>query len=49
MANRPGPDDEMQRLAPRWGQSNLHRLMPDGDRRVRAVIDLWGLKWSEVQ
>ena len=32
----------------RWGQSDLYRLVPDGDRRVRAVIDLWGLKWPEA-
>ena len=28
----------------RWGQSDLHSLVPDGDRRVRAVIEQWGLK-----
>ena len=33
----------------RWGQTDLHSLVPDGDRRVRAVIDLWGLKWPEAQ
>ena len=33
----------------RWGQSDLHSLVPDGDRRVRAVIDRWGLKWPEAQ
>ena len=33
----------------RWGQSDLHTLVPDGDRRVRAVIDLWGIKWPEAQ
>ena len=33
----------------RWGQSDLHNLVPDGDRRVRAVIDQWGLKWPEAQ
>jgi hypothetical protein len=33
----------------RWGQSNLHSLVPDGDRRVRAVIEQWGLKWPEAQ
>lgn len=31
----------------RWGQSDLHSLVPDGDRRVRAVIEKWGLKWPE--
>ncbi len=29
----------------RWGQADLHSLVPDGDRRVRAVIEQWGLKW----
>ena len=33
----------------RWGQSDLHSLVPDGDRRVRAVIEKWGLKWPEAQ
>ena len=33
----------------RWGQADLFRLVPDGDRRVRAVIDQWGLKWPEAQ
>jgi len=28
----------------RWGMSDLYRLVPDGDARVRAVIDLWGLR-----
>lgn len=31
----------------RWGQADLYRLVPDGDRRVKAVIDKWGLKWPE--
>jgi hypothetical protein len=35
--------------AMRWGQSDLHSLLPDGDRRVRAVIEQWGLKWPEAQ
>lgn len=30
----------------RWGVSDLHRLVPDGDARVRAVIGLWGLRKS---
>lgn len=33
----------------RWGQSDLHSLVPDGDRRVRAVIEQWALKWPEAQ
>lgn len=26
----------------RWGRSDLYRLVPDGERRVRAVIRQWG-------
>ena len=33
----------------RWGQADLFGLVPDGDRRVRAVIEQWGLKWPEAQ
>ena len=32
----------------RWGRTDLHSLIPDGDRRVRAVIELWGLKWPQI-
>lgn len=32
----------------RWGGADLHSLVPDGDQRVRAVIDLWGLKWPDA-
>lgn len=31
----------------RWAQADLHRLVPDGDSRVKAVIALWGLKWPD--
>lgn len=31
----------------RWGKADLYKLVPDGERRARAVIDLWGLKWPE--
>lgn len=31
----------------RWGKTDLYKLVPDGDQRVRAVIDLWGIKWPE--
>lgn len=30
----------------RWGRADLHRLIPDGDTRVRAVIERWGLRWT---
>lgn len=33
----------------RWGQADLHRLVPAGERRVREVIELWGLKWPEAR
>ena len=29
----------------RWGRADLHTLVPDGDARMRAVIDRWGLRW----
>jgi hypothetical protein len=28
----------------RWGRADLHTLIPDGDDRVRAVIERWGLR-----
>ena len=31
----------------RWGRADLYSLIPDGDKRVKAVIELWGLKWPE--
>lgn len=31
----------------RWGQADLHTLVPDGDRRVLEVIDRWGMRWPE--
>ena len=33
----------------RWAQTDLHRLVPDGDRRVQAVIAQWGFEWPEVE
>ncbi|HSI51896.1 MAG TPA: hypothetical protein VLA61_26815 [Ideonella sp.] len=29
----------------RWARADLHTLVPDGDRRMRTVIDRWGLQW----
>lgn len=29
----------------RWGKADLHGLVPKGQKRMAAVIDLWGLKW----
>jgi hypothetical protein len=31
----------------RWGRADLHMLIPDGDARVLAVIDRWGLRWPD--
>ena len=31
----------------RWAKADLYRLVPDGDRRVRDVIALWGLRWPD--
>lgn len=41
-------DDMLQCLdALRWGRADLHTLVPDGDRRLQAVIARWGLRWPE--
>ena len=31
----------------RWGKADLYKLVPDGERRVLAVCNAWGLKWPE--
>jgi len=31
----------------RWARSDLYRLVPDGDRRVKDVIRRWGLRWPD--
>jgi hypothetical protein len=31
----------------RWGRADLHTLVPDGDKRLHAVIARWGLRWPE--
>ena len=31
----------------RWGRADLHTRIQDGDARVRAVIERWGLRWPE--
>ena len=39
-------DDMMCCLdALRWGRADLQTLVPDGDLRVRQVIEHWGLQW----
>jgi hypothetical protein len=41
-------DDMLQCLdALRWGRADMHTLVPDGDRRLQAVIARWGLRWPE--
>jgi hypothetical protein len=41
-------DDMLQCLdALRWARADLYKLVPDGDRRVRAVIRHWGLRWPD--
>ena len=41
-------DDMLQCLdALRWGRADLYTLVPDGDSRVRAVIQRWGLRWPD--
>ncbi len=29
----------------RWVYADLHMLIPDGDARMRAVIERWGQRW----
>lgn len=29
----------------RWGKADLYRLIPEGEPRVRAIIDLWQHTW----
>ena len=41
-------DDMLQCLdALRWGRADLYTLVPDGDARVKAVIQRWGLQWPD--
>ena len=28
----------------RWGKSDLYKLVPDGDRRIQAMCQLWGIQ-----
>ena len=38
-------DDMIAALdALRWGKADLYRLVPDGEKRVQAVLALWGLQ-----
>ena len=41
-------DDMLRCLdALRWARADLYTLVPDGDARLRAVIERWGLTWPE--
>jgi hypothetical protein len=41
-------DDMLRCLdALRWARADLYTLVPDGDTRVRTVIDRWGLSWPD--
>ncbi len=41
-------DDMLRCLdALRWARADLYTLVPDGDARVRSVIDRWGLPWPD--
>lgn len=31
----------------RWGRADLYKLLPDGERRIAALIASWGLDKSE--
>ncbi len=31
----------------RWGRADLYKLLPDGERRIAAVITSWGLAKSQ--
>lgn len=28
----------------RWAKSDLHTLVPDGERRIRTICEVWGLR-----
>ena len=39
-------DDMLRCLdALRWGRADLYTLVPEGDSRVKTVIERWGLQW----
>lgn len=31
----------------RWGKADLFKLVPDGDRRVKAICASWDITWPE--
>lgn len=32
----------------RWSKADLYKLVPDGERRVRAICAAWGFTWPEA-
>ena len=31
----------------RWGRADLYKLVPDGEKRILAMCDAWGIQWPE--
>jgi len=31
----------------RWARADLYTVVPDGDARVKAVIERWGMQWPD--
>lgn len=31
----------------RWAKADLHKLVPDGEKRVLRVLERWGIEWPE--
>ncbi len=29
----------------RWGRADLYKLVPEGEKRILAVCEAWGLQW----
>lgn len=32
----------------RWAKADLYKLVPDGERRVLAVLEAWGIAWPDL-
>lgn len=32
----------------RWAKADLHKLVPEGERRVIAILAAWGLQWPDT-
>lgn len=33
----------------RWAKADLYKLVPDGEKRVQAVITAWAFKWPDAE